>query len=159
MSEPIAGVGYLAGICAHDGTDWQKLKIDAEGRLEVSVVAGHEYVDRGDPAVVDYDQTKLTIDDAWHDLDLSGIITDDDAVLVHILAIIKDDVTGSVLNMRKNGNTNALNISAVRTQAVNVYMDNEFSVSLDDNLVIEYNITTGMDEVLLIIRGWWRPAA
>ena len=25
MSEAIAGVGYLAGLCGHTGTDWQKL--------------------------------------------------------------------------------------------------------------------------------------
>ena len=27
MGEPIAEVGYLAGVCGHDGTDWQKLNL------------------------------------------------------------------------------------------------------------------------------------
>ena len=29
MGEAIAEVGYLAGVCGHDGTDWQKLRIGA----------------------------------------------------------------------------------------------------------------------------------
>ena len=35
MSEPIAGVGYLAGLCGHNGTDWLKVKTDANGYLYV----------------------------------------------------------------------------------------------------------------------------
>ena len=27
MAEPIAGVGYLAGLCGHTGTAWQKLQM------------------------------------------------------------------------------------------------------------------------------------
>ena len=38
MAEPIAEVGYLAGLCRHDGTDWQKLKIGTLFNFE-SVVA------------------------------------------------------------------------------------------------------------------------
>lgn len=35
MGEPIAEVGYLAGLCGHDGTGWLKVKTDANGYLYV----------------------------------------------------------------------------------------------------------------------------
>jgi hypothetical protein len=35
MAEPIAPVGDLAGICGHDGTDWLKVAVDANGYLKV----------------------------------------------------------------------------------------------------------------------------
>lgn len=35
MAEGIATVGDLAGICGHDGTDWLKVKTDANGYLYV----------------------------------------------------------------------------------------------------------------------------
>lgn len=37
MGEPIAEVGQLAGVCGHDGTDWQKVGISASDRLKVEV--------------------------------------------------------------------------------------------------------------------------
>lgn len=39
MGEPIATVGDLAGICGHDGTDWEKILIDASKRLVVAIAA------------------------------------------------------------------------------------------------------------------------
>ena len=52
MGEPIAEVGYLAGICGHDGTDWEKVLIDASKRLVVAVAAlsGEVEVVQSDPA-------------------------------------------------------------------------------------------------------------
>ena len=35
MGEPIAEVGYLAGLCVPDGDDWVKIKVDANGYLYV----------------------------------------------------------------------------------------------------------------------------
>jgi len=37
MGEPIAEVGYLAGICGHDGTVWVKLVTDGNGYLKVTL--------------------------------------------------------------------------------------------------------------------------
>lgn len=39
MGEPIATVGDLAGICGHDGTNWEKILIDASKRLVVAVAS------------------------------------------------------------------------------------------------------------------------
>ena len=159
MSEVITDYGFLAGICAHDGTDWQKLKVDSEGRLEVSVVAGHEYVDRGDPTDWDFTHADLNMDNNWYDLDLSGIITDSDAVLVHLRAVIKDASVDARLQFRENGNVNAYNVATLGTQIANVNMWGDLWVALDENLVIEYLATEVLDVVYGLVRGWLRPAA
>jgi len=37
VGEPIATVGNLAGVCGHDGTDWIKLLVDEDGKLQITV--------------------------------------------------------------------------------------------------------------------------
>ena len=159
MGEPIAEVGYLAGICAHDGADWQKLKVDANGRLEVSVAAGHKYIDRGDPAAHDFDQTDLDMDNAWYLLDLSDIVLDSDAVLVHLLIFIKDSVAGLSLHIREHDNSNGINIAAIATQVANVWICGECQVSIDSFRLIAYKVSGPADGIYITVRGWWRPAA
>ena len=159
MGEPIAGVGYLAGICAHDGTDWQKLKIDSEGRLEVSVVAGHEYVDRGDPAAADFTEADLTMDANWYDLDLSGIITDSDAVLVHLGVTLSDLTLGSRILFREKGNVNTFNACRLYTQGVDQVTYGEFWITLDANLYIQYYASEVLSVLYITVHGWMRPAA
>lgn len=39
MAETIQTVGPLAGICGHDGTNWEKVLIDASKRLVVAVAS------------------------------------------------------------------------------------------------------------------------
>lgn len=39
MGEPIAEVGYLAGLCGHNATSWEKVLIDASKRLVVAIAA------------------------------------------------------------------------------------------------------------------------
>jgi len=39
MGEPIRTVGDLAGLCGHDGTNWEKVLIDATKRLVVAITA------------------------------------------------------------------------------------------------------------------------
>lgn len=39
MGEPISTVGELAGICGHDGDNWEKILIDASKRLVVAIAA------------------------------------------------------------------------------------------------------------------------
>lgn len=39
MGEVITSQGQLAGICGHDGSDWEKVLIDASKRLVVAVAA------------------------------------------------------------------------------------------------------------------------
>lgn len=88
MAEPIAEVGYEAGICGHDGTDWEKILIDASKRLVVAVasivasdVHSHGYYDgawQKQPLIWSYNdryQDDATVTSAAGDnvLDLTAI--------------------------------------------------------------------------------------
>jgi hypothetical protein len=118
---------------------------------------GDVYVDRGDPSANDFEVGSFTLDTAWHDLDLSGIVTDSDATLVHLYCQLRDDVVGQHFQFRKNGNTNSFNLTGVRTQAAGVWVEYEMCVVLDDNRVVEYRGAVGINDVNVRIRGWWKP--
>ena len=152
--------GHVA-ITAYDPSvdKWRAVEVDAEGRLEVSVTAGHKYIDRGDPDAFDFDETDLTMDSSWYDLDLSGIITDSDAVLVHLRVSITDATIGANFYLRENGNTQGYNVSVLTIQNAGTYMHEDAWVTLDENLVIEYNAAVAFDAVKIVVRGWLRPAA
>lgn len=112
------------------------------------------YIDRGDPAVYDYETGDLTIDGTWHDLDLSAIIPSN-ATAVLIGGFFMDDAVGKSIAFRKSGQSLNINISAMLTQVATVWRQGDFIVAASPNQKIEYNIITGMDSVFLVIRGWW----
>ena len=159
MGEPIAEVGYLAGICAHDGTGWQKLKIDADGRLEVSVTAGHKYIDRGDPSAPDFTEADLDMDNSFYLLDLSDIVLDSDAVLVHLVLRIADSALGTLLQIREYDNTYAINVAEVGTQQISIWNSADCVVAIDSFRLISYRVSSVADGITITVRGWWRPAA
>lgn len=123
-----------------------------------AAAGGHEYVDRGDPAASDWDHEDLDIDSGWHDLDCSAIVTDNDAVLIHMRVTIKDATPEMYIQFRKNGNTNTVNASVWETQVANINFRADLFVACDDSQVIEYCVETGMDIVYIGIRGWFKPA-
>lgn len=115
------------------------------------------YVDRGDPASVDFDEGDLTTTglDEWRDLDLSSIVTAGaKAVVLNVLIV--DDATNSQLQFRKNGNSNVNNVFRLRTQVIGHGMQGMGIVSCDTSRVIEYagsNLTfTSID---ITVCGWF----
>ena len=150
--------GHVA-ITAYDPSvdKWRAVEVDASGRLEVVMTAGHKYIDRGDPAAHDFDQTDLTMDNLWHVLDLSDIIIDSDAVLVHLLVGIRDDVAGTFMNLREYDNDNAFNTAVAATQAANVWMYGDYQVTIDPRRIIAYKVTAVLSYAVITVRGWWRP--
>jgi hypothetical protein len=121
---------------------------------------GEIYVDRGDPAAQDFTiGGGLTADGAWHTLNLESIIPDDTATRVLLRWQIKDGAAGMNLVMKSRGNTNAYNSIYARTQVANIVLLGEGQIFFTAGRFVEYNITTGTDEIGLLVRGWWRPAA
>jgi len=76
-------------------------------------------IDRGDPAAHDYDLTGFTVNGAWHDLDCSSEVP---AGMTWILLYVSWNTDGANqrIQFRKNGNTNAITLSAVRTQVADI---------------------------------------
>lgn len=116
------------------------------------------FVDRGDPAAVDLDKDDVTIDGAYHDLDLSGIITDSDAVIVEFRMIIRDAQAAGAFTIRAKGNSNSVNIAREYAYVANEAVEGANWCPLDEDLKCEYTITAGVDEIWFVVRGWWKPA-
>jgi len=145
----------------------QAVFMDESGRISVpseivtgQVIAGGvdmKYVDRGDPAAVDFTQATLTTDAGWHDLNLSSIVPAEGAShLVHLNLALKDDVPGSLFMFRKKGNTNAVNVVSAFVQADGVYKSVDVWVMCDSSRVIEYvGSDTSFSVIEITVLGWW----
>ena len=114
------------------------------------------FVDRGAVAAPDWDETTLTEDGTWRDLDCSPVVpADAKAILFRV--IIQDNAVGSLFKLRKNGDATEWNTTGVRTQVANETIDESSAVvACDTGRVVEYNATnTTWTSIDISIRGWW----
>lgn len=118
-------------------------------------IAKEVFVDRGDPADIDFLHSELILDGAWHSLDLSNIIPKG-CVLVLLRVANENDVAGSAFDCRKYGCIYQCNFSAVHCFVSNMYNNQDVLVIPDKNGVIEYlgnnQATSGLS---LVVGGWW----
>lgn len=113
------------------------------------------FADRGDPAAADFDENDLTLNDAWHDLDLSGIVPEGATAVCLYCSIFAGGIF-NYLYLRKKGNANFVNISGLVTQVNGIPNDNDVIVPLDANRVIQYFGETGFPgNLTLTVKGWW----
>ena len=112
------------------------------------------FVDRGDPAAVDFTEADLSLVTAWRDLSLSAIVPAG-AKAVVIATTITDNLVGSRIKLRKNGNTNAINVAQLKTQVANNANNADKIVACDNDRKIEYDVTVGTDDLNLTIAGWF----
>lgn len=113
------------------------------------------FVDRGDPAAVDFNAGDFTIDGTWRDLDLSSIVPVG-AKAVELNVAIRSYFVNAFLAFRKNGNTNTSNRIACRTQISNQTIDYQGVVAIDENRKIEYgNNNTAFMAIEVTVISWW----
>jgi len=74
-----------------------------------------QLADRGDPAAFDKTEADLTMDNAWHDLDLSAIVTDTDASWI-LLRVILNDPNVLELSLRLQTRTSSVKFSCPATR-------------------------------------------
>jgi len=122
--------------------------------------SGHVYVDRGDPAAFDFTLANFTTDGSWRDLNLSAIVTDATATVVHLRVGIKNPSAGQGFYLRKNGNSNSVSISGLSTQVATLYINNmDVWVQMDANRIIEYLApNASWNNLDIVIKGWLKPA-
>ena len=114
------------------------------------------YVDRGDPAAYDFAKEDLTIDGAWHDLDLSGIVPVC-AKAVLLIGHVEGNAVDWKMNFREKGNVNEVNHADMETIRANVTRHRSLIVAVDTNRVIQYNADNeAWTHLDLAVRGWWR---
>jgi len=114
------------------------------------------YCDRGDPAAYDYAKEDLTLDGAWHDLDLSDIVSVC-AKAVLLVGHVEGNAVDWTIVFRKKGNVNEVNHGGMETLRANVERCRMMIVACDTNRVIQYKADNQAWATLdLGVRGWWR---
>ncbi|KKN20896.1 hypothetical protein LCGC14_0931000 [marine sediment metagenome] len=143
---------------------------------------GYIYIDRGEAATADFTKGSLTIDNSWHDLDLSSIVPSNAELVVFKCGVsINDQWSGQ--NLQKvifaNANTETPGwntIASVPVPAIIdpttfsfdpanadfrsyfIYTDNQFTLPLTADKKIKYNVTTPSSDwtfIDIVIMGWW----
>ena len=113
------------------------------------------FVDRGDPDTYDYAKEDLTIDGAWHDMDLSGIVPEK-AKAVFIIGHLQGNGVDWHIMFRKSGNVNEVAHGGMETLRSNVERHRSSIVALDSDRKIEYKVDNeAWDTLDLAIKAWW----
>lgn len=119
------------------------------------VADGLKFVNRGDPASEDFGLGDFTFDDAYHDLDLSGIIPEGVKVVLFTIEMNTAASRQRVAFMKK-GQINTLNIAYALTQVANMPIVHDLFVVPDSSRFIEYQGSSGVWNTLsMTIRGWF----
>lgn len=119
-------------------------------------VGAMTYVDRGDPATWDFVQGDFITDGEWHELDLSSIVPEG-VRTIHFIALIRDDIIGSLVQLREKGNVNPYTKFMIRTQTAGMTICGDGIISCDVNRKIEYYATaTTWNQIILQVRGWFK---
>ena len=113
------------------------------------------FVDRGDPAAVDFVDTDLTIDGAWHTLNLSAIIPKV-AKSILLKSRVQAGGIGDRIRYRRAGNSNEINTCSCEALRANALRRRMSVVAVNGAQEIEYNADNVAWATLeIIVRGWW----
>jgi hypothetical protein len=130
----------------------------ATARATLGITAstvGEIFVGRGDPAAYDWDETDLTLDETWNDLDLSSVVWDGASAVLLRVAVV-DETPGLEFKMRQNGNSNAINVEEIATQVANQGHQQSFILSCDSAEMVEYwGTNTTWSGIDIVVAGWW----
>lgn len=113
------------------------------------------YVDRGDTLGYDFHKANFTLDNAWHDLDLSAIVPAGPC-LVHFAMIIYINTTGHSILFRKKGHPWGTNRWGFVCQSAIGFVQTNPIVLCDADRKIQYKVTgVSCEDLELMVRGWW----
>lgn len=142
----------IRDIYDHLFVESEKATAGPAGPAGADGAAGTVFTDRGDPASVDWDETDLTADGNWHDLNLSSVIP---AGATAVLLRVRLEATVKTLSFRENGNSSAVNVATLETGGGAGIMRGDLLVAPDANGVIEYNLSGAATSVSITVGGWW----
>ena len=138
------GKGEYVELIATGGTEWL-----ASG-------SGERYVDRGNATAFDIDEQTLTMDNDWHDWDLSSIVPLNAAGKAINIRTLSSDNTANNFSLREKGSTDvAWNILNVRNAAGGTTINQDGIVVCNASRVIEYKVSATATLAEAVIRGWW----
>lgn len=115
----------------------------------------HGYVDRGAISAYDFQQSDLTTDEEWHDLDLSAIVPTN-AKLVHLRLELKDDSVGAFILLRKKGSSDNYNNGRKAILVADLFHYESEFVALGPGCTIQYlTFDTTWTNIRIAVRGWF----
>lgn len=113
------------------------------------------FVDRGDPAAVDFTSANFTKDNAWHELNLSSIIPEHAHGIVFSLTV-QANAIAKLVTFREPGNAHAQNASKARTIVANMRHQLDCVCVISADRKIEYRAAVAIYEYLeFTVKGWW----
>ena len=112
-----------------------------------------ELNDRGDPAAYDVTEATMTMDNAWHDLDLSAIVPAD-AAWILLRVSISDPNVARDLYFRKDGNVNGITSVGSVVQVTNIAVESEVLVACSAARVVEYKASAAIASIDIAVLGW-----
>jgi len=126
--------------------------------MEQYLIDNPRYVDRGDPASVDYGSGDFTKDGNWHELDLSAIVPENARGFTATAEMVCDVVEGYFL-IRKHGNVNTKAVSAIKSQIGGIAIQADFVCGANSARKIDYKVSPSPPKVFyvltLTIKNWW----
>jgi len=127
---------------------------DHEADTTIHHTAPVVFVDRGDPAAVDWDEGDLTEDNTWRDLDVTAI-TGAGAIAVLLRVNIQYNSASPYISFRENGNSNNINWSVLANVVANQNHYADMVVRLGAGEVFEYKATASPTSINITVAGWW----
>lgn len=114
------------------------------------------FFDRGDVIALDFELGDLTVDNGWHDLDLSSIVAYGAKAVLLKLEGENSAVSGEML-IKKKGNTYYTNAGVFRLAEANLEHAEDVIVPLSSDRMVEYSVANvGVWDTLSIhVKGWW----
>lgn len=113
------------------------------------------YIDRGDPAAIDYTVGDFTRDDTWRELDLSAIVPEG-ATAVALTLVFNYGATNRHAYFRKNGNANDIIFTGLTNPVATLDYIGDLVCAVSSDRKIDYKISTGIGMVVnLSVKGWW----
>ena len=113
------------------------------------------YIDRGQTSGPDFTEATLTIDNAWHELDLSGIVPDGASAVV-LRCGFHSDIVNWVFRLRKHGTTMTQVTSVGTQQVAGIKMAHTPTIGISTDRKIDYRFVAAANLALTItVRGWF----
>lgn len=116
------------------------------------------YIDRGDPAIVDFIIGAFTTDGNWHELDLSAIVPEN-AKAISATVNLKAGNVLSEFGIRIHGNANDESRSRAIIQVADLLFAADFICGVNTDRKIDYKSTPDFLSIWgiidLTIKGWW----
>lgn len=147
-------------ISTNDPVELKRLLQLMYDDLYRAVSEKHSFIDRGDPAAVDFTQANLTTDGNWktgaNALDFSAIVPEGAKAMLLRVAV-NDNAVATQLVFRKSGQSNTVNCGQIFTQVSGVWIVNDSMIlPCSADRKVEYvGTNTTIDSVLINVKGWW----